>query len=95
MGDNILDIITDYSVNEGMNNILFGNEEYIGIQKEIDGQTEQLENLRLTTEQHLAVDRLISSYTASGACYGRLTYRKGFQDCISLLKEMRLIGAVK
>lgn len=33
MGDNILDIITDYSVNEGMNNILFGNEEYIGIQK--------------------------------------------------------------
>lgn len=93
MGDNILDIITDYSVNEGMDNILFGNEEYIGIQKEIDEQTKQLENLVLTAEQHLAVDRLISSYTASGACYGRLTYRKGFQDCISLLREMRLIGA--
>lgn len=93
MGDNILDIIIDHSVNEGINNILFGNEAYMGIQKEIDVQTEQLKNLSLTKEQHLAVDRLISSYTASGACYGRLTYRKGFQEGISLLQEMRLIGA--
>ncbi|MBD5502618.1 MAG: hypothetical protein HDR09_02365 [Lachnospiraceae bacterium] len=93
MSDKIFDIITDHSVNEGMNDILFENEKYMGIQKEIDDQTEQFENLGLTKEQRLVADRLISSYTASGACYGRLTYRKGFQDCISLLQEMCLIGA--
>lgn len=36
MGDNIFDIITDYSVNEGHNRILLEDEEYAEIQKEID-----------------------------------------------------------
>ena len=30
------------------------------------------------------------TYTASGACYGRAAYRKGFHDCVSLLQEMGL-----
>jgi hypothetical protein len=93
MGDNIFDIIMDYSVNEGMNKILLENEEYIGIQKEIDEQTEGYEKLGLTKEQRLAVDRLVSANTASGACYGRAAYRKGFHDCVSLLQEMGLIRA--
>ena len=93
MGDNIFDIITNYSVNEGNNKILLGDEEYRKIQKEIDEQIKQYKQLGLTKEQCLAVDRLVSAYTASGACYGRVAYRQGFHDCVSLLQEMRLIKA--
>ena len=67
------------------------DEEYIKIQKEIDEQIKRYKQKRLTKEQRLAVDRLISAHTASGACYGRITYRKGFHDCVSLLQEMGLI----
>ncbi len=93
MGDNIFDIITNYSVNEGINKILLGDEEYIKIQKEIDELIKQYKQLGLTKEQYLAVDRLVSAHTASGACYGRMTYRKGFHDCVTLLREMGLIKA--
>lgn len=91
MENSIFDIIMNYFVNEGMNKILLEDGEYIGLQKEIDEQTEEYEKLGLTKVQRLAVDRLVSAYTASGACYGRVTYRKGFHDCVSLLQEMRLI----
>ena len=51
MGDNIFDIIMDYSVNEGMDKILLENEGYIGIQKEIDEQIAAYKKLVLTKEQ--------------------------------------------
>ncbi len=51
MGDNIFDIIMDYSVNEGMDKILLENEEYIGIQKEIDEQIAAYKKSGLTKEQ--------------------------------------------
>ncbi len=82
MGDNIFDIIMDYSVNEEMNKILLENEEYIGIQKEIDEQIEAYEKSGLTKEQRLAVDRLITSHTESSAYYGRMTYKEGWNVCI-------------
>lgn len=91
MGDNIFDIITNYSVNEGINKSLLEDEEYRKIQKEIDEKIKRYKQLGLTKEQRLEVDRLISAHTASGACYGRITYRKGFHDCVSLLQEMGLI----
>ena len=51
MGDNIFEIIMDYSVNEGMDKILLENEGYIGIQKEIDEQIAAYKKLGLTKEQ--------------------------------------------
>ncbi len=54
MGDNIFDIITDYSVNEGINKILLEDEEHAEIQKEIDEHIEKCEKLGLTKEQRLA-----------------------------------------
>lgn len=89
----ILDIISDHSVNEGMNAILLSDEEYLGTLKEIDEQAKHFDRLGLTKEQRLAVDRLITSHTANGACYGRMTYRKGFRDCVALLQEIGLIRA--
>ena len=92
MENSIFDIIMNYSVNEEMNKILLEDEEYIGIQKEIDEQTEEYDPPPgLTKVQYLAVDRLVSAYMASDVCYGRVAYRKGFHDCVSLLQETRLI----
>ncbi len=93
MESNIFDVITDYSVNEGMDGILRKNEEYIKMQQKMDKQIERFDSLNLTKEQRLVVDRLVSSHIESGALYGKMTYRKGFRDCASLLQAMGLIKA--
>lgn len=93
MKKSILDIITEYSANEGMNSILLQDGEYIKIQNEIDEQTDQFEKLDLTKDQRLVVDKLISAYNDSGAYYGAMTYKKGFKDCVALLQEVNLLMA--
>lgn len=54
-------------------------------------QAEQLSQLNLSESQHLAVDRLINRYIESGAFYGAMTYKQGFQDCVELLQEVNLL----
>lgn len=39
------------------------------------------------------IDRLVCAYTENGALYGLMTYKKGFRDCGSLLREMDLVKA--
>lgn len=87
----IFEIITEYSVNERMDNILLQNEEYREIQNKIEKQIEQFNELNLNSEQRLVVDRLISIHIESGALYGRMTYKQGFRDCVSLLQKLDLI----
>ena len=91
MGSNIFNIMADYSINEGMDSILLQNEEYMEMQNKIEEQMMQFDKLNLTKEQCLVVDRLISAYTESGAIYGKMAYRQGFQDCAALLLEMKLL----
>lgn len=88
----IFDIITDHSVNEGLTRTLLEDEEYIRIQEEIDGKTEQIDSQDFTKEQRLMIDRLVCAYTENGALYGRMTYQQGFRDCVSFLLEIGLIG---
>lgn len=87
----IFDVIAGYSVNEGLDKALRQNEEYIKIQKRIDERAEQLDSQDFTSEQRHLIDRLVCAHTESGAFYGRMTYRQGFKDCISLLREMELL----
>lgn len=91
MEKNIFDVITEYSVNEGMDDALLQNEKYIEIQNRISEQTEQFDKLNLTKEQRFIIDRLISFHVECGAFYGQMTYRKGFRDCALLLLEMNLL----
>lgn len=93
MKKTIFDVMAGYSVNEGMDNLLLQNEEYIKIQDKIEEQIMQFDQLNLTKEQRLVVDRLISAYTECGAVYGKLAYRQGFRDCAELLLEMGLLKA--
>ena len=89
----IFDVIAGYSVNEGLDKALRQNTEYVKIQKSIDEQSEQLDSQDFTREQRLMIDRLVCAHTESGAFYGRVTYKQGFRDCISLLREMELLKA--
>lgn len=91
MGSNIFNIMADYSINEGMDSILLQNEEYMEMQNKIEEQMMQFDKLNLTKEQCLVVDRLISAHTESGAIYGKMAYKQGFQDCAALLLEMKLL----
>lgn len=91
MQKNIFDIIADYSINEGMDSILLRNKEYIKVQNKINTQAKQFDELNLTKEQRLVIDRLLSAHTESGTVYGKIAYKQGFQDCAALLLEMKLL----
>ena len=93
MEKNIFDVMADYSINEGMDSLLLQNEEYTKIQDKIAEQRERFDRLNLTKEQCLIIDRLLSAHTESGAVYGKMAYRQGFQDCAALLLEMKLLKA--
>ena len=90
---NIFDVITESSINERLDSTILQNEEYIKIQKKISENSSQLDKLNLTKEQLLVIDRLVCSHAESGAFYGKMTYKQGVKDCVSLLKEMDLIKA--
>jgi len=91
MKKSIFDIMKEYSINEGLDNILLQDEEYIKIQEKIVGQGEQFDKLNLPKDQCLIVDQLLSAHMESGAVYGKMAYRQGFQDCAALLLEMKLL----
>lgn len=91
MEKNIFDIIAEYAINEGLDNVLLENAEYIEIQNKIEEHRKQFDKLNLTKEQCLIVDRLLSIYMESGAVYGKMAYRQGFRDCTVLLFEMGLL----
>lgn len=87
----LFDVITGYSVNEGLDEVLKQDEEYIKIQKRIDEQAGQLDKQDFTKEQRLMIDRLVCAHTESGALYGRMTFRKGFKESIYLLRELGML----
>lgn len=92
MERSILEMITEYAVNEGVNCTIQQDEEYKKIQKKINDLTLKFKALGLSKEQHLIVDGLLDSYNESGAYYGKMTYQQGFKDCAALLVE---IGVIK
>lgn len=91
MGKDIFEVLTEYAVNERLDDILLNDIEYQKIQREMDELIEQFHELSLPKEQNLLVDRLVSSHTESGCCYGRIAYRQGMRDSVSILLKMGLI----
>ena len=87
----LFDVITGYAVNEGLDEVLQQNEEYIKIQKRIEEQAEQLDRQYFSKEQRLMIDKLVCVHTENGAFYGRMTYKKGFKDCICLLRDLEML----
>lgn len=92
MEKDILDIITEYAVNEGIDETLLYDAEYVKIQDKIRDMSARFDKLDLTKEERLVVGRMIAAQVESGACYGRIAYKKGVRDCVDLLKAIDLIG---
>jgi hypothetical protein len=88
----IFEILTEYAVNEGMDEDVLENEDYRKAQSAIKDLSEQLDGQGFTQEQRHMIDRFACAYNESGACYGRIAYQKGFRDCVQLLRETGLLG---
>ena len=91
MDKNIFEVLTDNALNERLDNILLKDDEYQKIQDGIRNSASKFDELDLSKEQCLIVDRLVSSHIKSGCQYGRIAYQQGIRDCASLLLKMGLI----
>lgn len=91
MRKSIFEVITEYGMDEGVNDMLMGNEEYGKIREKEELLAKEFDSFELTEEQRLTVDRIISSCNESGALCGKMTYQQGFRDCAALLVEIGMI----
>ncbi len=74
MRKSIFNIIMEYAINEGVNSILWQDDEYEQIQEKIDTLTNEFTAFGLSEKQRLLTDQLLTCYNDSGACYGKITY---------------------
>ncbi len=91
MEKDIFDILTEYALNERLDSIIIHDDEYKKAQDRIEESINEFNKLNLPEEQRLIVDKLVSSYTASGCCYSKAAYQQGVKDCASLLKKLSLL----
>ena len=91
MRKSIFEVITEYGMDEGVNDMLMGNEEYGKIREKEELLAKEFDSFELTEEQRLTVDRIISSCNESGALYGKMTYQQGLRDFAALLVEIGMI----
>lgn len=89
--ENLLDILTKERIHKGLERVLGDNELYQSAQKEVDDAINELEEAGLSREQNKVVDKAISAANASGAAYGAIAYRQGFNDGIRLMSEVNQI----
>ena len=60
-------------------------------QDKIEKYAKQFEELGLSKDQRLIIDRLLSANNESNYRYSELAYMQGFKDCVELLKTIDLI----
>lgn len=92
MSKRILDLITEYAVNERLDAILLLDRDFLALQEKIDEEIAVFDSLDLSKEERQIVDRLICAHTESGAYHSAAAYRLGFKDCASFLCEIGLAG---
>ncbi|MDE6320172.1 MAG: hypothetical protein K2M22_10825 [Lachnospiraceae bacterium] len=91
----LLDIITEHSVNERLDAILFCDPVFRDLQNKIEEQMEVFNKLGFSKKARLVVDRLISAYTESAAYHSAVAYRFGLKDCAAMLCEIGLVKAIE
>lgn len=93
--ENLLDILMEERIHKGLEKALNDNELYQSAQKEVDEAINKLEDVGLSREQNKIVDKAISAANASGAAYGAVAYRQGFNDGIKLMSEVKQVSQYK
>ena len=89
--DRILDMILKNS-DRHLDAVLFRKAGYKKAGKKISGSLKNLQKENLTGRQNRAVDRVLTAYTEENAYCCKILYKQGFKDCVSLLKELGVLG---
>lgn len=87
--DNLIDILTKERINNALEDKLRLASCYLEAGNEQRKTSDKLDKIKLSKKQMKAVDRAISAANASGAAYGRVAYKQGFQDGIKLISELK------
>lgn len=88
----VLDIITEYAVNERLDAILFRDQDFQELERKIGKEIDAFSRLGLSKKKRRTVDRLVSAHVESAAYYSGAAYRQGFKDCASLFKETGIVA---
>ena len=89
--ESLFDELVMMATNERLDNILNKDKGFLEVQEKAARAIKLFEELELTEEQQLIVDRMVSAHNESGAYYGRMAYKQGVYDCVELLKEMGIL----
>ena len=87
--------LMDIRMNEVMNNIVDNDGEYQSIIRKSDEYSGRLDEMDLSKEVRLLIDRYVSEQNALGSRYGMLAYLLGFSDCKEMLLEKCLFAESK
>ncbi len=79
--------LMDIRMNGVMNGIVSNDGEYQSIIRKSDEYSGRLDEMDLSKEVRLLIDRYVSEQNALGSRYGMLAYLLGFSDCIEMLLE--------
>lgn len=81
----LIDIITEYAgSNQRMDAIALENDEYKKLLSDIDIATANF-------PPNNAVNKIIAAHNAANAYYSQKCYQQGLMDCITFLKELKIL----
>ncbi len=87
--------LRDIRMNGVMNGIVSNDGEYQSIIRKSDEYSDRLDEMDLSKEVRLLIDRYVSEQNALGSRYGMLAYLLGFSDCKEMLLEKCLFAESK
>lgn len=87
--------LMDIRMNGVMNGIVSSDGEYQSIIRKSDEYSGKLDEMDLSKEVRLLIDRYVSEQNALGSRYGMLAYLLGFSDCKEMLLEKCLFAESK
>ena len=79
-------------VNERLDKIVVRNKKFRKADKRYKEAIERCNDLQLSKEDALVVDRTINAFAAQSAVYVELSYIQGIKDTVWLLKKIGVIG---
>lgn len=82
-------------MNGVMNGIVNSDGEYQSIIRKSDEYSDRLDEMDLSKEVRLLIDRYVSEQNALGSRYGMLAYLLGFSDCKEMFFEKCLFAESK
>lgn len=90
MKDVYNDLIKDL-LNERMDKIVVRNKKFRKADRRYKEAIKRCDELQLSKENALVVDRTINAFAAQSSVYAELAYIQGIKDTIWLLKKLKII----